>query len=171
MARVGIGPDQLRVSSAGVRAYDGWEMDERAADVLTGRGIAGAELFRSRGLDRAHIVAADLVLTAERAHRDAVVARVPAAARTTYTLREFALLLDDVDEELAGVGVGVAERARALVAAAAEQRGGRRLPLDLDLPDPVAGDPAGFQACAAEIDRLISGFLTRLAPVRPGSAR
>ena len=167
LADAGVPAEAAEVSSTGTHAYDGSEMDDRAFDVLTRRGIADAARFRSRALARGQVETADLILTAERAHRDAVVALVPRAARRTFTIREFGWLLEAVDPAVLPDG-DLAERARAIVRAAAEQRGSRQPPrrIDLDLADPVSSTPEAFDVCAAQIDEAFKPFATALAAVR-----
>lgn len=160
------GAGEVAVSSAGTHAgrygYAGRLMDARAAAELDARRVAGADSFRSRQLEASHAAAADLVLTADRAHRDAVVGLEPAAARRTFTLRELAFLLED----RGGVaGATPVERGAAVSRLAAESRGLRRpeRAADFDLPDPVDGDPADFSRCADRILAATAPLVSLLA--------
>lgn len=91
------------VRSAGVQARDGAVLCPLAAHrleavrrVLEPAGSAG------RRLRREQIAAAGLVLTARRAQRSAVVQMLPEARSRTFTLREFALLVEQFPHALTG---------------------------------------------------------------------
>lgn len=161
------GVSDVVVTSAGTHArpygYVGRPMDPRADAELRRRGVQGGEEFRSRQLERPYAAAADLVLTADRSHRDAVAALEPAAARRSFTLRELAFLLVDVN---AVTGRTVAERGAELARRAAGGRGLSRpdQPSDFDLPDPVDGDPAGFTRCADRILAATTQLVSLLGP-------
>lgn len=162
------GVDGVEVSSAGTHAYDDRAMDRRSLAVLTGRGLASRD-FRSRALQRRLVETADLVLGAERAHRAAAVELAPRAASRCFTLLELAWLLQEVRPE--DLPHGMPERGRALVAAAAGQRG-MRYPLPpLDLPDPVGAGQDAFAVCAAQVDAALAPVVALLAPQRRPSAR
>ena len=132
----GAGAALFTVTSAGTAAVVGAPMDPRAADVARALG-ADPDHFRARDLDAEQVIAADLVLTATREHRGAVLRLHPAAHRCTFTLREFDRLTATVPVD------GLSDpdpvrRARALVAAVSARRGLHRAvqPEDDDVPDP-----------------------------------
>ena len=141
---------RFRVHSAGTHGLEGWEVNPPAASRLDALGVPYAD-FRARVLVQEMVVESDLVLAATREHRSAVVTLVPRAAARTFTLREFDRLVSlvDVDELPAGDPV---ERARALVVAAARQRGMVWVPPEEDdIADPYGRSQAEFEACSAEI--------------------
>ncbi len=77
LLRQRLGADgPARVSSAGLQALEGSGMDPTAACLLREAGVAMAA-HRARQATPALLRAADLVLAMERAHVEAVVARVP----------------------------------------------------------------------------------------------
>jgi protein-tyrosine phosphatase len=82
----GLAGSGVEVVSAGVAAL--------AGDRLDPRGIPAEELtpHLARRLTVEAVERADLVLTAERAHRAAVVRLVPAAVTRSFTVRELAVL-------------------------------------------------------------------------------
>src|SRR4051794_35290398 len=84
--------ERFRVHSAGTSGLDGYAIEPGAARALRPLGI-GCDAFRARRLTADMVRAADLVLTATRDHRAAVVALVPEAREYTYTMREYARLL------------------------------------------------------------------------------
>lgn len=123
------------VESAGIRALVGDPMTPQAERQLTCLGgTAGA--FRSRQLVESMVRAADLVVTAERAHRSAVVQLVPRALRYAFTLRELHRLMGDAD--LSALPRDAAERVRALPALASRRKGMAIAPpvRDDDIDDP-----------------------------------
>jgi protein-tyrosine phosphatase len=133
------------VTSAGTRARDGWGMDALAQEVLAARGLHGGAGFRARRLAPAMIDGADLVLTAEAAHRSAVVEVRPNAVNRTFTLFQFARLL----ESAAPSG---SDDIAAVIAAARSARPHARRDDD-DLHDPVGRPRADYEATAERIAR------------------
>ncbi|QSB24146.1 arsenate reductase/protein-tyrosine-phosphatase family protein [Curtobacterium sp. 24E2] len=89
-----LGPDAAAfvVESAGTIADDGAAMDGAAAaqSVRLGGDPSG---HGSRYLTAAIVEDADLVLTAERSHRAAVVSLAPRATKRAFTIKQFARVL------------------------------------------------------------------------------
>ncbi len=146
LARKALGP-AVEVSSAGTHAWDGAEMHPYTAQVLAERGADSAG-FASRPLTARLVADADLVLTASRAQRAACATLLPAAARRTFTLRQFGRLAASLDPA-PGDMAKLVERVRAVIA----QPVG---PDEDDLADPVAGPVEGFRVCADEIQQVLA---------------
>ncbi len=95
-ARLGRDAPAFTVESAGTIAQDGAPMDEAAA--AQSRRLGGSpDDHRARYLTPAIAGAADLVLTAERAHRAAVVSLAPRATKRAFTIVQFARVLDALE--------------------------------------------------------------------------
>lgn len=153
------------VASAGTRALAGYGMDGPSALALKEIGVDGS-VHVARQLTPDLVRAAELILTAETAHRSSIVRAEPMAMRRTFTLREFARL-----------GAGLAplaeisdEALRSRVGEVAAQRGW------VDPPQPGAdeiGDPFGApldvaRSCAGQIAAAVDGVLAALGlPVHP----
>jgi protein-tyrosine phosphatase len=75
------------LSSAGTDVRPGATLPEGTAGTMDQLGLLTPS--QPRQLDETIIAEADLILTAERSHRSWVVARVPAANRKTFTIRQF----------------------------------------------------------------------------------
>src|SRR3954454_8218608 len=88
--------ERFEVSSAGVGAMVGYAMSRYAADELSSYG-GDPTGFAARQLTPQIIDESDLVLTATREIRSQVLAEVPAALRRTFTILEFAALLQDAE--------------------------------------------------------------------------
>ena len=140
--------DRFQVSSAGVMALVGEPMTAEAAVHLEPFGLS-ADGFESRQLTLAIVAESDLVLTATRDIRSRVLEEVPSAMRRTFTVREFAALLDQVEP-----GADLHD----LVARAAAARSSAALD-DYDIPDPFRRGPEA-NALAAE---LMSAAVQRIA--------
>ena len=95
-ARFGAAGMSVIVRSAGTSALEGIDMTDEAAALARQYGGTGAGHI-ARQLTADLVADADLVLTATREHRHAVVALHPRAARYAYTLIQFARLVDAVD--------------------------------------------------------------------------
>jgi protein-tyrosine phosphatase len=142
---------RFSVASAGIRAAVGARMDSATRAELPRWGVPGtaADDHVARQLDQPTAAAADLVLTADRAHRAHVVGLRSVALRTTFCLREFSRLLASVTLDPAERDP--VRRARLAVAATSLARGSVPpvSPADDAVPDPV-GLPreAHFLSCA-----------------------
>ncbi len=91
-----IAPGEFEISSAGTGALVDYPMDAQVAGfvhVFDG----DSENFRARQLEERILDGKDLVLTLTRAHRGLVIEMAPSLLRKTFTLREFARLLEDLD--------------------------------------------------------------------------
>lgn len=116
---------EVEVTSAGTEALVGRPMDERAARYSEQFG-AITSTHRARQLTVEHLRDADLVLTAAREHRRKVVETLPRASQFTFTMREFARLLDTLNvDDLAEIAAtsDAAERATTLIGILASNRG------------------------------------------------
>ena len=159
-----LADDSVSVSSAGVAALVGADIDPAMADLMSAAGLS-VDGFAARQLTPAMIRHADLVLTMTGSHRRWVVERVPAAVRKTYTLLELARIARLVDERYPGAATSTARRliglelavphvrprlSHAAANAGAEAAGTPAVEavpgLDgLDVPDPYRGDATAFQ--------------------------
>ena len=118
--------------------------------------------FRSRPVTADAIQAADLILTADRTHRSAVVQLAPSALGKTFCLREFARLLSSLD--LADLPDDPVAWARASVVAA---RDGRGLIPSVPREQEEVADPLGRdQAVHREAVLLICTALARSSACR-----
>lgn len=148
------GPE-FEVDSAGVMALVGREMDPAAASYAVDRGI-DVTSFRAQQLDARHVEQADLVLTATKDLRSRVLSEAPGALRRTFSVLEFAALLDIVEPD-PSTNAGPRE----LVALAAAARSQARME-SYDIPDPFRRG-AQAHAAAAElmqvaVDRIAKGL-------------
>jgi protein-tyrosine phosphatase len=154
----------IEVASAGTGAMVGWPMPDEMAGLVAGLGVSPDD-FAARQLTAAMVQQADLVLALTRRHRSAIVELVPAAVRRTFTLRELARLVGDIDPAtLPGANATTADRLRALVPVAAARRGlSAHRPADDDVIDPYRGDAAVYQE---SFDQLLPAVETIVAAVR-----
>jgi protein-tyrosine phosphatase len=156
-----LGPDRavsgggsFEIVSAGTIAQDGVAMDEQAAAQSLRLG-GDPSAHRSRYLTEQIVAGADLVLTAERAHRSAVVQLVPRANRKAFTIRQFARVLDGLEpSDLDGVStpeelVAVVSRLKGVVPPPER-------PEDDDVEDPYRRSDATHERVATAIDAAVS---------------
>lgn len=163
----------VTVVSAGTGARPGMPMTEQAAALALRYGAEPTN-HRSSPLTAADVARADLILTADRTHRAEVATLLPRASRRTFTLRQFARLVE-LGEHESGLGeqtepeTDPARRLAAVVSAAAANRG--RVPLldarDDDIVDPYRQpqevyDEAGERINGA-VDTIVAGFRRALA--------
>lgn len=137
---------QFEIGSAGVRGWNAKPIDSMVRLEMA-RLDLDPEGFLSRPLTERHLEGADLVLTATREHRGAVLAMEPQALRRTFTLREFDGLTQGVS----------AESLEELCADAARRRGSA--PADQDVPDPFGRAPKVHR----EVADLIVETVTSIA--------
>ncbi|CAL9543458.1 Protein-arginine-phosphatase [Streptomyces sp. enrichment culture] len=157
----------LIVESAGTWGHEGAPMEANAAAVLADFG-ADATGFTGRELLDEHVIRADLVLTATRDHRAQVISMGHSAGLRTFTLKEFTRLVRAIDPAtLPPLDDGVAERARALVRAAAALRGWLLAPSpDADeVHDPYGAPITFFRSIGDEINQALDPVVTALTGV------
>lgn len=162
-ARLGEDGPQVVVGSAGARGLDRSPMDRHAAAEL--RRLGGdPDEFSSRPLTDVHVTEADLVLTATREHRSAVLSRFPEALRRTFTLLEFAALApyrplpDAVPGDILPSLVQEAAQRRASAASA-----------DHDIPDPYTRARDVHREVADLIGDAVERIVTGLVEARSRS--
>jgi sulfate adenylyltransferase len=144
----------IEFASAGTHGFNAHPVDRTMAAVLAERGVGNDLLggFASRPLTDDLIAAADLVLTAEAAHRQFVLDEVPGAFRKAFTLAQFAESVDRVDPLLHGAE---------LVTAVGHRRAGTAD--HHDIRDPYRRGKAAAEVSADQIDVLLRAVLRRLA--------
>jgi sulfate adenylyltransferase len=150
-ARQLLGPDSgVEVSSAGTRGFDASPVSD-TMDAEFARWSTRTTDFRSRPTTGALIDEADLVLTAEAAHRTRLLEERPAAFRKVMTLGQFVASARAADPGLRG---------RALLAALET----RRLPAqpEHDIADPYRRGPEAAAAAAVTMEAMLEVVVERL---------
>lgn len=137
---------------------------------LVGQPVAGPmdQLLRDFGTDSSAFVArrltetllqpTDLVLTMTRAHRTVVLNLWPAAVRRTFTLLEFARLLEGVDPSALPDGE-LQERLRAAVPLAASRRRQVLDPALDDVVDPYRQSADVYRTAFHDIRRAVDTII------------
>jgi sulfate adenylyltransferase len=151
------GPDAaVTFESAGTHGFNESPMDAVMAATLPARGVASTDAFRSRPFTSGTLTGADLVLTAEAAHRQFILDDHPAAFRKVFTLSQFAEAVEAAGPDLHG---------HDLLRAVAERRGAADPTLDIS--DPYRRGTEAAEACAVAVERL----LRVVVPALTGSKR
>lgn len=140
-------PGVFDVTSAGTGTAPGLTVPREVLDLgePLGLDVAG---HRARQLTPGIIRAADLVLTATRAHRSATLAEVPGALKRTYLLTEFADLLRIVN---ARPGPD-ADAWRVAISQVVAHRGAVT---PTDVPDPYGRGRPAYDAMARQLMPLL----------------
>lgn len=163
-ARLGRDAPAFTVESAGTIAQDGAPMDGAAA--AQSRRLGGSpDGHRARYLTAAIAGDADLVLTAERAHRAAVVSLAPRATKRAFTIVQFARVLDALQPaDLADVSTGaeLVERVARLRGSVAPPND----PADDDVDDPYRRSEVTHARVADEIGAAVATIADALRAVR-----
>ncbi|WP_182524726.1 adenylyl-sulfate kinase [Nocardioides dongkuii] len=160
MARQLAGPDaNIEFRSAGTHGFTDHEMDEVMATTLAPRGVADHSAFRSRAIDKAILDEADLVLTAEAAHRTFILDDHPALFRKVFTIGQFAEVVRALGPDVSG---------RELLEQAAQRRGNADAALDVH--DPYRRGPEAAETAAAGIEELLRVVVPALAGTRETTA-
>ncbi|HEX6351453.1 hypothetical protein [Actinophytocola sp.] len=144
--RLGEHADAFTVASAGTAAIPGSLLATGSGAALSALGVSHAVWsFRARRLSAGMVAAADLVLTAERGHRQLVVTLQPSALARAFCFREFVRLLAGVERH--DLPTDPVAHARAAVALARGRRGTIgivRAETDA-IPDPIAKPPSAHE--------------------------
>ncbi|HSE10478.1 MAG TPA: hypothetical protein VLB29_17585 [Nocardioidaceae bacterium] len=141
----------VRVESAGVRAMAGHPMNEMAAAELERLGLSNDD-FRARQLTGQIAGRADLILVATKDLRSRVLEDAPAALRRTFTITEFAALVEGAE----------ADSPQALVAGAAQRRSSAKVE-DYDVVDPIGKSAEVHRQAADTIDTSVTTIAEALA--------
>jgi len=139
----------LRLSSAGTHGWDAKPMDATMSGTLAAGIDTGG--FRSRAVTRELLEDADLVLTAEAAHRSYILEDHPGLFRKVLTLGQAAEAIGRLEPGLTPVDV---------VARLGSARG--NADPALDVPDPYRRGPEAAAAAAERITRLLEAVLPAL---------
>ena len=131
--------DRFAISSAGVGAMVGYAMSKYAAAELEGFG-GSPKGFAARQLTPEMIEEADLLLTATRDLRSAVLSDAPGALRRTFTILEFAAL--------SAMGEGSTPEELVRWAGAHRSAAGN---VEQDVPDPFRRGSEAHAAAASAI--------------------
>lgn len=156
-----LGPD-IQVTSAGTHALVGQPISPPMDQLVEGAGAAAGG-FAARRLTERVVQPADLVLAMTRGHRGDVVELWPRAVRRTFTLKEFARLLGEVDPGALPPG-RAGERLRAAVPLLAAHR---RQVLDVrldDVVDPYRQGAEVYGASFADIEQAVSSIVRVVGP-------
>lgn len=153
-------PTWWSVSSAGTRAEPGHPIHPNAAAALARRSIDPYEGV-SRQVTEALIAEADVILTATREHRAAIVRLVPTATQRVFPIRGFGRLLSAAPET-------VVEDAEALIRMVIQVRQhSQPPPPDLDdLADPLGHRSSGFLHCVDTLFDALDPALERIVGSR-----
>ncbi|MFJ4209284.1 low molecular weight phosphatase family protein [Paenarthrobacter sp. NPDC089675] len=156
-------PGYFSVSSAGTFAHAGKPAQPGSRDVAN---LLGASLdhFRARQLTEDHVARAHLVLVLAAAHRPEVLAVAPSALKRTFTLREFARILERMPLESyrgASWTQVVADADRGRHAATVSD------PLLNDVTDPYGLGNEAYELMTNEMLPSISTFIEAAVTLRP----
>lgn len=155
-----VAPGGFAVTSTGTGALVGAPADPGTQAELERRGLS-AEGLRARQVTAAELEASDLVLTAERSHLEQVLDLSPRMLKRTFTLPEFATLLEQL--RLAGPvealrpGAGprrCAQRWRRLPEVLSTRRARHGGPAP-EIADPFRRGQEAFRTMAAQIDDCV----------------
>jgi protein-tyrosine phosphatase len=153
------------VESAGTGAWAGEPMDPRMVGIA-GEAISAGSIIpdghRARVLTADHVREADLILTADREHRRAVVTLVPSASARTFTMPEFdRLLADAAANELIAPGAGYRE-----IVETTHYRRGIAPPPEApeadDIADPYGGTDDEYRAAARRIAEFVASVAAHM---------
>ena len=154
-----LGPT-VSVSSAGTHALIGQPISEPMARLLRREGVED-RAFAARLLTEKLVKEADLVLALTRAQRGLVVDLWPPAVRRTFTVREFARLLAQVNPSALPDG-SPSERLRIAMPLVVAMRGLGRRSADDDVIDPYRLSEDVYAASFAEIAAAVDGIAEAL---------
>lgn len=147
--------DSVSVTSAGTGALLGHPMTPETAALVRLHG-GNAERFSARQLHGSMLKGLDLVLALTRTHRSAVLDLQPTLLRRSFTLIEFARLVEFTGADATTFDELVAACAAHRALARAEDPG-----LD-DVLDPYGRDEAVYATTAQQISRAVETISRRI---------
>jgi protein-tyrosine phosphatase len=159
-------PGAFDVTSAGTHALVDYGVDPGSAALLDAKGLRH-DTFRARRLTPALLAQQDVVLVMAAHHKEYVVDEAPAVHRRTFTLRELAGALEDIEENddwpslLSQAGAhDVLSRWRALPAILAAHRPRGRRRGERDVADPYQRGERAFARMVGEIDPAVRSIVS-----------
>lgn len=159
LLRARLGDDSaVTVTSAGIDVAPDDPIPAHLTELLESEGLA-VDAPHPHEVDATMVASADLVLTATRHERSAVVRKVPAAVRRTFTLCELARVATSLGPSALPEG-DVAARLSALAQLAPVHRVGTAPPVaeDDDVPDPGATGRRGYEKSFAKVRAAVDGI-------------
>jgi len=134
----------FQVDSAGIHAPDNAPASPEAVEVMRRVGI-DLSGHRTQRLKKEAVLAADLVVTMTRSHKEAVLALFPEAGGKVFTLRELAGKFFDAEERINYDDPGK-KTSKETKENKREQE---------DIADPYGRDLKTYEACAREIEECL----------------
>ena len=151
-----LAPGEFEVASAGTGALVGSAIEPHVAGFINVFGGDSAD-FTSRQLTPEILQGQDLVLALTRQHRSKIVEMSPALLRRTFTLRELARLLPEVE---ADPHVSAAERWKSAIAVALRLRTAHPAgPGEDDVVDPFRRADEVYQQMVRELSPAVKSIL------------
>lgn len=163
-------PGKFIVRSAGTHALVGQPMQPLSADIVQRYGGV-SDGFASRQLTTAIVREADIILAMAAEHRSGVLRLEPAALRRTFTVREFARMLEHLmqDNHFSDPGGDIVSLWRELPASAGSVRH-RTLAektSDNDVVDPYRRSAATYRSMEEQLIPAINTILSLADAHRP----
>lgn len=169
-----LAPGEFEVGSVGTMGLRQKPIQPPMDEFLAAKGIDASD-FESRRMSAPIFKAADLILALTTEHRDEILALSPGSLQKTFTLTEFAALLENLTEaELEKISaLSVSERWAWLIRHAVISRPSVAKTLqNYDIEDPYMRDRKVFEAVAGSIERAAAVILgVERAAQLPGDAR
>jgi protein-tyrosine phosphatase len=170
---------EIVVASSGSSALVGNGMPAEMQALSREFGGLRPEVHVARQLDVAQVREANLVLALSREHRRAIAELLPRSTRYTFTLREFARLVNGLsDDDLAPISEVPAHdlvgRLNALVEVAASRRGmvaPPEIPEDDDVIDPYRRPDEVYRQSVDQLVPAVSIILAQLDHAATVSSR
>jgi protein-tyrosine phosphatase len=151
----------VAVASAGTRALVGQAIDFSSASALGQLGIDPSR-HRARQFEAWMAAGSDLILTAERSHRDRILTEVPSALRRTFTMKEFARIARHLYPGDPAVVIAEAASIRAIDG---------EVPLEIDdMPDPYRDQIRKARTIAQQITDSVRATIDVLGLTAPSVA-
>ncbi len=146
----------IEVGSAGVHAVVGHPIQEQMAALLQADGV-NAGGFEARQLTPDLVRSADLVLAADRTHRESVLRLVPAALRRTFMMKEFVRLATQLPSNDGPATMD--DRLRWLIVQVPMMRGRNLVPEGADdIIDPFGGTPGDYRAAYLDVRKAVAAL-------------
>ncbi len=172
----GLEPD-VTVSSAGVAAVVGSDIDPAMADAMRRAGVRPCP-HRARQVNEQLLSTADLVLTMDTKQRGRLLGLAPKALSRSFTLREFALIcghLRDAGELTWPARLAEESRLGDLTERASHQRGRFPPGPGTIIEDPYRHPPSDYdralQQISAAVEQILSAVRVGLPATDPTGLR
>lgn len=168
---IDAGRGDVPVASAGVQVNPRLRVPPPLVSLAEGAGIRGLSAHAPEQVGAVAMAEAGLVLTATQEHMRLALREVPRAISRTFTILEFAALVERMDERTDGEWIEPGAGIVALARAASRHRSlARATGETIDIADPYGGPVEGYAEMVEALDAALAPITSAIVRATQGGS-